>query len=107
MPAQAGPPAAQFALVGDFNIAPLDEDVWDIDFFRENQMTHVTEPERAAFRAFLKTKNPLSCRSLESGFRGSDRRRSGDLTIFSRTLYQLSYRARHTLRYATTASSHK
>lgn len=46
-------PAAQFALVGDFNIAPLDEDVWDIDFFRENQMTHVTEPERAAFRAFL------------------------------------------------------
>ena len=24
---------------------------------------------------------------------GSDRRRSGDLTIFSRTLYQLSYRA--------------
>ena len=32
---------------------------------------------------------------LPSG--GSDRRRSGDLTIFSRTLYQLSYRARHTL----------
>ena len=29
------------------------------------------------------------------GFSGSDRRRSGDLTIFSRTLYQLSYRARH------------
>lgn len=28
-------------------------------------------------------------------FSGSDRRRSGDLTIFSRTLYQLSYRARH------------
>ena len=25
---------------------------------------------------------------------GSDRRRSGDLSIFSRTLYQLSYRAR-------------
>ena len=24
---------------------------------------------------------------------GSDRRRSGDLSIFSRTLYQLSYRA--------------
>ncbi|MFW0112028.1 exodeoxyribonuclease III [Rothia sp. CCM 9416] len=44
---------AQFALVGDFNIAPLDEDVWDIDFFRQNQMTHVTEPERAAFQAFL------------------------------------------------------
>ena len=28
---------------------------------------------------------------LPSG--GSDRRRSGDLSIFSRTLYQLSYRA--------------
>ena len=27
---------------------------------------------------------------------GSDRRRSGDLSIFSRTLYQLSYRARQT-----------
>ncbi len=26
--------------------------------------------------------------------RGSDRHRSGDLSIFSRTLYQLSYRAR-------------
>ena len=25
---------------------------------------------------------------------GSDRRRSGDLSIFSRTLYQLSYRAK-------------
>lgn len=29
--------------------------------------------------------------------RGSDRHRSGDLSIFSRTLYQLSYRARHSL----------
>ena len=33
--------------------------------------------------------------ALASGFAGgSDRRRSGDLSIFSRTLYQLSYRAR-------------
>ena len=46
-------PGAQLALVGDWNIAPLDQDVWDIDFFRENQMTHVTAPERAAFNAFL------------------------------------------------------
>ena len=30
------------------------------------------------------------------GSGGSDRRRSGDLSIFSRTLYQLSYRARQT-----------
>ncbi|MGR6900849.1 exodeoxyribonuclease III [Glutamicibacter sp. BSL13] len=45
-------PDAQIALAGDWNIAPRDEDVWDIDFFVENRMTHVSEPERAAFRAF-------------------------------------------------------
>lgn len=33
---------------GDFNIAPRDEDVWDISFF--DGKTHVTEPERAAFQ---------------------------------------------------------
>ena len=33
---------------GDFNIAPRDEDVWDIEAFRGK--THVTEPERAAFQ---------------------------------------------------------
>ena len=38
-------------------------------------------------------KNPRSPRGLR-GSGGSDRRRSGDLSIFSRTLYQLSYRAR-------------
>ena len=33
-------------------------------------------------------------RRISGGFEGgSDRRRSGDLSIFSRTLYQLSYRA--------------
>ena len=42
-------PRAQIALVGDWNIAPTDEDVWDIEVFRHS--THVTEPERAAFRA--------------------------------------------------------
>ncbi len=40
-------------------------------------------------------KNPRSPRGLR-GSGGSDRRRSGDLSIFSRTLYQLSYRARRT-----------
>ena len=35
--------------------------------------------------------NPRDARVLSGG---SDRRRSGDLSIFSRTLYQLSYRAR-------------
>ncbi|RCK70418.1 exodeoxyribonuclease III [Desertihabitans brevis] len=39
------------ALVGDWNIAPTDEDVFDITAFARS--THVTPPERAAFRAFL------------------------------------------------------
>lgn len=42
-------PEARIALTGDWNIAPTDEDVWDIDVFRGS--THVTEPERAAFAA--------------------------------------------------------
>ena len=45
-------PTAQIALVGDWNIAPLDDDVWDIDLFRAEGWTHVSEPEREAFRAF-------------------------------------------------------
>lgn len=47
----AADPAAQIALTGDWNIAPTDEDVWDIEFYRDS--THVTEPERAAFRAVV------------------------------------------------------
>jgi exodeoxyribonuclease-3 len=39
------------ALVGDWNIAPLDEDVFDMAQFRTS--THVTSPERAAFQGFL------------------------------------------------------
>jgi len=39
------------ALVGDWNIAPTDEDVFDIAAFAKD--THVTPPERAAFQAFL------------------------------------------------------
>jgi exodeoxyribonuclease-3 len=35
-----------FALLGDFNIAPTDDDVWDISLF--DGSTHVTEPERKA-----------------------------------------------------------
>jgi exodeoxyribonuclease-3 len=45
-------PQAQIALMGDWNIAPQDDDVWDIDFFRTQGLTHVSEPERAAFAAF-------------------------------------------------------
>lgn len=39
------------ALVGDWNIAPTDEDVFDPAAYVGS--THVTEPERSAFQAFL------------------------------------------------------
>lgn len=35
-----------FAVLGDFNVAPTDADVWDIAVFAES--THVTKPERDA-----------------------------------------------------------
>ncbi|RJQ81428.1 exodeoxyribonuclease III [Amycolatopsis panacis] len=38
-----------FAVLGDFNVAPDDADVWDIEAFAGS--THVTEPERAALAA--------------------------------------------------------
>lgn len=44
-------PEVPLALMGDFNIAPLDTDVWDREFFEGK--THVSEPERAAFQGFL------------------------------------------------------
>jgi exodeoxyribonuclease-3 len=47
----ADDPAAQVALVGDWNIAPQDDDVWDMSVFAHS--THVSEPERAAFRAIV------------------------------------------------------
>ena len=47
-------PDAQIALVGDWNIAPTDEDVWDMSVFRD--ATHVSEPERTAFNAIVETR---------------------------------------------------
>ncbi len=41
---------AQIALVGDWNVAPQDDDVWDMEFFEGK--THVSQPEREAFAAF-------------------------------------------------------
>ena len=41
-------PGLEMALIGDFNIAPLDSDVYDLSMFE----THVSEPERQAFEAF-------------------------------------------------------
>jgi exodeoxyribonuclease-3 len=46
----AANPGQPLALMGDWNIAPLDTDVWDTSVFVGS--THVSEPERAAFRAF-------------------------------------------------------
>lgn len=43
-------PEQPLALMGDWNVAPLDSDVWDVSVFEGH--THVTEPERAAFREF-------------------------------------------------------
>jgi exodeoxyribonuclease III len=49
----ADDPDLPLALVGDWNIAPFDEDVWDPAFFADK--THTSEPERKAFRAILET----------------------------------------------------
>ncbi len=43
-------PETPLALMGDWNIAPFDYDVWDINVFEGS--THVSEPEREKFRAF-------------------------------------------------------
>lgn len=45
-------PGARIALVGDWNVAPTDDDVWDIGFFEGK--THVSAPERQAFDAFAR-----------------------------------------------------
>jgi exodeoxyribonuclease III len=44
-------PSALIALVGDWNIAPTDDDIWSVDFYRGS--THVSEPERKAFDAIV------------------------------------------------------
>ncbi|MCI2265215.1 exodeoxyribonuclease III [Sediminivirga luteola] len=54
-------PEARIALCGDFNIAPEDEDVWDMAEFEG--ATHVSAPERDAF-----------ARLEEAGFRDVTRR---------------------------------
>jgi exodeoxyribonuclease-3 len=47
----AADPRAQIALMGDWNIAPQDDDVWSMDYFEGK--THVSAPERAAFAAVV------------------------------------------------------
>ena len=43
-----GPP---FAVMGDWNVAPQDDDVWSMEFYTGR--SHVSPPERAAFAALL------------------------------------------------------
>ena len=45
----AADPQEQIALMGDWNIAPHDEDVWSMEFYADK--SHVSPRERAAFRA--------------------------------------------------------
>ena len=45
----AADPGQSLALVGDWNVAPHDEDVWDMSVFAG--ATHVSAPERAALAA--------------------------------------------------------
>lgn len=47
----ADDPDAQITLTGDWNVAPTDDDVWDVAAFEGS--THVSEPERAAFDAVV------------------------------------------------------
>ncbi|RIJ76379.1 exodeoxyribonuclease III [Nakamurella silvestris] len=47
----AADPAARIALCGDFNVAPTDEDVWDMAAFVDS--THVSPAERSAFRSLI------------------------------------------------------
>lgn len=44
-------PDLPMALCGDFNIAPTDDDIWSVEYYRTS--THVTPPERAAFAAVV------------------------------------------------------
>lgn len=49
----AAEPGLPLAVIGDFNVAPTDADVWDITAFANS--THVTAPERQALADLLAT----------------------------------------------------
>jgi exodeoxyribonuclease III len=44
-------PTAQIALMGDWNIAPFDDDVWSMEFYMDK--SHVSPGERAAFQGVV------------------------------------------------------
>lgn len=50
---QSAPGATPFAILGDFNIAPTDDDVWDLSLFEG--ATHVTARERETLTALEAT----------------------------------------------------
>ncbi len=52
----ADDPEAQIVLPGDWNIAPHDDDVWDMRVFAHS--THVSAPERTAFAAIVDAGTP-------------------------------------------------
>ncbi|WP_134772256.1 exodeoxyribonuclease III [Ornithinimicrobium flavum] len=45
-------PDAAIALMGDWNIAPTDDDVWSVEFYQGR--THTSPPERAAFEEVVR-----------------------------------------------------
>lgn len=47
----AADPGLPLVLAGDYNVAPLEEDVWSVDFW--STRTHFSPPERVAFAALL------------------------------------------------------
>jgi len=47
----AADPDAQIALLGDWNIAPTDADVWSVEYYADK--THTSPGERAAFQGVL------------------------------------------------------
>ncbi|SPT53570.1 Exodeoxyribonuclease III [Actinomyces bovis] len=62
----AAQPDLPLALVGDWNVAPLDTDVWDMAAFAG--ATHVSAPEREAFAAFTQIGLREVTRELVDGY---------------------------------------
>ncbi len=90
----AANPSAQIALVGDWNIAPRDEDVWDMAVFAAS--THVSPPERAAFQAIVDAGYSDVTRAYTPG--------PGVYTYWDYT--QLSFPKRHGMRIDFVMGSH-
>lgn len=57
--------AGSTVLVGDWNVAPHDDDVWSMKWFTGR--THVSQPERAAFARFLEDGYSDVVRPFEPG----------------------------------------